>query len=220
MHRRSNRSLTEASEASDMMQQGDCESEADEVFARLTALGWFEYIEPSDVDEVRTRFRDEYVGEPSILAPEEEVTGPSGGSVGLRGIDRRSCFVDPEDLAEGNISSVFLLLRDSFAHEGVHFREIRDDLTRCGYGGASEDGYALVIDSARHVLFETLEYGWADAVERTLALANELFERAGSCERLYSFVAYENDGWMILLSPEQLAYVKTLPISPRLDVAD
>ena len=38
------------------------------VFARLTELGWFKYVDPSKVDDVRGRFRDEYVVAPSNLA--------------------------------------------------------------------------------------------------------------------------------------------------------
>ena len=173
----------------------------DAVFATLTELGWFKYVPINDVDDVRTRFRDAYLVEPTLIAPHEDDE--------LRGIDGRSCAADTEEVAEGSAHEVFLLLRASLAQEGAVFSKVES--ARAG------DGYELVMDGERYEVSSGFS-DQAQALDRVLAIANRLLSRAGSSERLYS-VGSGNDTSVILLSPALARYATTLDVSPPLNAS-
>ncbi len=176
------------------------ERAVDEVFATFTALGWFKYVPVEKVDDVRARFRDAYFVQPTLIAPYEKRV--------FRGIDGRSCAADVEEVAEGSAHEVLLHLRDALKEEGVAFEEVE---TVDGVGG-----YDLVVDGERFEVSNGSMRDQSEALDRLVAVTNQLLSRAGSTERLYS-VGMGNDAAVVLLSPALVAYAKTLPLSPPLN---
>src|SRR5262249_14973325 len=126
--------------------------------------------------------------------------------------DRRSYPADSEELAEGCLGEVLLLMQDVLRKEGVQLQDVEDD--------PQPYHYEVVINGQRHLVYDaaTVQNGnsWAVATRRFLEIVNGLLRRAGSEERLYAFYG-GNDGRVMLLTEEMygLLHAPDLKIDPK-----
>jgi hypothetical protein len=156
--------------------------------ARLAELGFFDYARTerarrAAIDEVR---RD-----------------PEGGIYTER--TRRFYFADGEDLAEGGGRPFLRRLEPVLRAAGVPKLRIREHFTDSGT-------YALTVNGRRYTILgaDDLddELFWGVASARTVALVNDVLERAGSRERLYGIAhPASNDFSVFLLTPKLRAAV-------------
>jgi hypothetical protein len=118
--------------------------------------------------------------------------------------EKRIYPADSEELAEGGMGEIILLMRDVLAHDGVQVHSVEDDF--------QDDRYDVVIDGRRYPVHDTAilaTWGsWTIAAKRLLEIVNGLLEAAGSREQLYG-IHGGNDGRAIFLTAEMYDFIRS-----------
>jgi hypothetical protein len=175
--------------------------DAERAVDQLIGMGYLKYVPPSEVASIR----EELIGtlRRGYLESEWDKECVSR--------DHRSYPADSEELAEGCLGEVLLLMKDVLQKEGVQLRSVEEDV--------QDYHYVVVVNGRRHLIYDTdiLNQGnsWGVAAKRLLELVNDLLKQAGSKERLYGIYG-GNDGRVILLTEEMygLLHAPELKVDP------
>lgn len=171
------------------------QAEAEEVVDRLIGMGFLTFV----AEPQRATIRSQLVQSATQrhLDSEWDDNGVSA--------DRRGYPADNEKLAEGQVGAAIVLMKPVLEMEGVKLESVLDDF--------SDERYQVEINGKPHLIYDrnAVEPGKTAgvALTRLLEIVSKLLEQAGSNERLYGSYS-GNDGRVILLTPEQHAYFRSL----------
>jgi hypothetical protein len=161
----------------------------------LIALGYLQYTPPSDVQAARRELVESLSNAGLDTEWDERCVAR----------DRRSYPADNEDLAEGGLGEVILLMKGVLEAEGVRLASVEDE--------AQGERYDLLLDGRRFCVYDgaaTMDGVelWVTATRRLLEIVSELLQAAGSEERLYG-INGGNDGRCILLTEKMYALLRS-----------
>lgn len=164
-----------------------------ETVDRLIEMGYLKYVPTSELPSIRQE----------LIGTLKRGSLDSEWDENCVSRDRRSYPADNEDLAEGSLGEVVLLMKDVLQKEGVKLRSVEDDF--------QDDSYDVVVNGERHLIYDAdmLENSliWGVAIKRLLEIVNGLLEHAGSKERLYG-ISGGNDGRAIFLTDEMYRFLQ------------
>jgi hypothetical protein len=125
----------------------------------------------------------------------------------------RSTWADGEYMAEGGVTGFLWRIAPFLQKNGVRITWLDQDLQSSRY-------YMVTVNQKKYTMFSKKDFGkalfWAAVPARTFALVNELLERAGSDERVYtSRGTFGGEGTdAVFLTPELFEIVNSSPLIP------
>lgn len=145
---------------------------------QLDTLGFFRFVRPGQVAGLKARF----LKKPNLWVWTARV--------------KRDFPADEERLVEGGVGTFLKTLNPVFKAAGVRLHKIEE---QCG-----AEGYWIKVNGIRYELYskELLQAAneqrstalWETTTHRSFALINQLFQEAGSEERIFSLGGW-NDHW-------------------------
>jgi hypothetical protein len=168
----------------------ESDSEIGEVIAQLEKLGYYEYMDQNEVEDVK---RD------SIKAGYAFGWERSG----------RDFTTDAESLAEGGIGEFYKDVSVFLLRQNVNLEVTNEDF--------SDKGYSIVVNGTEYEIYSAreLESGdiWELSTVRSFSIINKLLKDAGSKEQVYALYG-GNDLRAVFLTDEMYDFIKKCKCIP------